>query len=80
MGFEKILLGAAFNFFDKKTGGKLSNHANNVQRNNSNKMDSVIRLSKMMDRYSDEELKNIYQTDNGDRKYAAGYLLKQRGY
>ena len=80
MGLEDILLGVVFEFIDGKTNGKLSSMAGNVNNSNSNKRDAVIRLSNSMEKYSDDELRNIWETGSGDKKYAAAYLLKQRGY
>lgn len=40
----------------------------------------IERIANSMDNKSDDELKTIYQTSSGDRKMAAGYILKQRGY
>lgn len=78
MGFGDFL-GKAFEV-GKDLFDKFMDYAESEAGNREKDHNRIIRLSEMMENKSDEELKRIYQTSSGDRKMAAGYILKQRGY
>ena len=65
---------------DKKLSKKIMDYAMNEADKRDKHKNSILKLAHSMNNKSDEELKNIYQTSSGDRKMAARYLLKQRGY
>jgi hypothetical protein len=77
---KEIVVTELSNDDDAKLSTKFKDFVSNEADKRDRNRDRILALARNMDNKSDEELKRIYQTNSGDMKMAAGYLLKKRGY
>ena len=63
-----------------KVGRYIGSEINNAAEKAQKMQQDVEMYMDRYESYSDEDLMQIYRRERGERKIAAGQLLKQRGY